>query len=672
MTSLSNNHQITNYEEQLISLSVTKGLDSQEVQSALNLAKTFYYEQYRKNMDPLVLHYIRVAELVLELSSDKSLFYAALLSGAIDSNKIHTTKHSNNWFTDHEARKQNNILDEITEKFGKDTALLIKTVSRLDQITKNSNKRYTELFILRKLLIAISKDVRVLIIRLAIRMDNMRTIDALSTQKQKEYSDETLKVYSPLAEYIGVGRWKRELDDIAFKKNDATTYQFIEQKVYEDKSKYDALLDEIIKETKQILSKNNIHFTNIFGRNKSVSSIYNKFLKYKNDGRVSSLKNFNFKSIKDYVALSIVLDNVELECYRVLGIIHSKYKYSSQDFQDYIAKPKKNGYRSIHTVIKYRGINVEIQIKTSHMHHVNEFGAASHIAYNLAKTKDVTQVQDFSWIQELNQWNQQKTITKYEIKAFTDKIFAITPKGKVIELKKDSTAIDFAYAVHSSVGNRCSGVKVNGNIEKLDYKIQNGDIVEIIVSKNEKLPNTSWLELAKQSSTKSKIRRFLRLHAQNARQENAKNELSVYIQKAIKIDFLHADTSTINYVLGETGCKDINTLYLRIANKHVPKIKILKLLINKLNLPINAEEIEKKPRKRVKKSTKLEKTRIKKEIFFEGIKGLDYKVAKCCYPTENDNIIGIATLRDGLKIHKKSCPNIKEFRKDKILKAYWK
>lgn len=623
----------------LLQIAVSKGFNEKNIQKALDLAFKLHSSTLRKSGEPYIIHPLAVAELILELDIGENAVIAALLHDVLEDCDI----------------TEEQIKAELNPK----VAELVTGVTKINEYADNSLKRYSEIQSLRKFLISFAKDVRVLLIKLADRLHNMRTIDALSPQRQIEYSEETLKVYAPLAEYTGINKWKRELEDIAFQKKSPEIYNKIQELVYEDKAKYESILESLIKEIKLFISKADLPLDKVFGRIKSISSIYNKFLKYLEEGRVNSIDTFNFKTIKDYLALSIVLDASTIECYHALGILHSKFPHSQGDFKDYIAKPRSNGYNSIHTVVKYKNVNIEVQIKTSEMHFINEFGPASHIAYKLSRKRNASLSEEFTWVKELNDWKE-KDEKNYTIKAFSDKIFAISPKGKVVELKKGSTPIDFAYAIHSSVGNRYAGAKANGKIVKLNYEIQNGDIVEILTSKNPKYPNLDWLKTAASPSTRNKIRRYIREQEKELIITHARNDLSKYIDQAIKIDWLHLDSETLNFILNETSCKDIETFYSKIYHGSLPKIEILKLLVKKLNL------------QRAKKLPAKQKQASNSRIIVEGIEDLDYKIAGCCQPKSPDEIIGIVTLRDGLKIHKKNCRELKEYPESRILKANWR
>lgn len=628
--------------------------DLKFIQKAIDEATELHKEQFRRSGDPYILHPLAVAYEIITLDLEEDAVAAALLHDTIEDCDI--TK------------------EVIAERFNPTVALLVEGVTKLDELADNSIQRYTELMNLRKLIISSSSDIRVLLIKLADRLHNMRTISTLNPKKPErkiEYSDETLKVYVPLAEYIGIGKWKKELEDIAFQNREPEIYKLIKDQIEKDQRVYSNILDQLISDLNKVFKGQKLS-VKVYGRIKSVYSTYRKVIKHIEEGKINNPEELNISKIKDLLAASVVLDSDEIDCYKVLGLIHSKFEHLSKDFDDYIAKPKPNGYRAIQTTILYKGNTAEIQIKTTEMHEVNEFGPASHVAYKLSGKRNANASSQFSWIRNLTLWregkkDEVKDENVYKFKAFEDKIFVITPKGKVIELPKDSTPIDFAYLIHSDVGNRFIGAKINGQIGKADTKLQNGDLVEVLTSKNLKRPSAEWIQYALLSSTKQKIRRTLTIHEKEEKIQKGKEIISSYIMKSIKVDWFTIDSGLIRYVLGELGCTDIDQFYQGINFGNISKRDVLKLLIKKLNIQRPEESL----------SSEEEISHIKENIknlggiSVEGMNDLEYKQAGCCMPIEGDAIIGLVTLRDGLKIHRKKCPNIISIEDKRILQAEW-
>lgn len=624
------------------------GYDMEIIKKAVYKGEELHHEQRRKSGEPYYIHPLSVAIEVAELDLGTDAVCAALLHDTIEDCGVNK--------------------NFIEENFNPTVAKLVEGVTKIDALAHNSNKRFTELLNVRKLIISSSEDIRVLLIKLADRLHNMRTINALSIEKQVVYADETLKVYVPLAEYIGIGKWKRELEDIAFRKKESYFYNEIKKKIENDPRVHHHMLETLLKDIEKILVEHQVKPEKTYGRIKSIHSTFNKIYKKVLDGKFSSIEEADISELKDLVAISVVLDTDEIECYKVLGLVHAHFEYVPKDFADYIAKPKANGYRALHTVVKYKESVAEIQIKTAAMHEVNEFGPASHIAYKLSGKKQAQASTQYGWIKNLNLWvDKNADDAKFKVEAFKDQIFAITPKGRVIELKKGATTIDFAYMVHTQVGNRFIGAKVNDSIAKADTLLRNGDVVEILTSKTPKKPSLEWVKFAKLNSTKQKIRHELTVQEKEASLQKGKVDLTEYILKSIKIDWLTLDSSILRFLCGEFGASDIDTFYLGVYYGNIPKKEVLKRLIKKLNIStpdfeqnVAIEKTETEPAKHTRS-----------QISIEGDSDLDYKLAGCCKPIRGDDIVGLVTLRDGLKIHRKVCPQLDVIEEARKLNAKW-
>jgi GTP pyrophosphokinase len=617
--------------------------DLEMIQKGLNEAIELHKTHFRKSGEPYIIHPLSVALEIANLGLGVDSVVAAFLHDTIEDCDIDK--------------------EYISIRFNNTIANLVEGVTKLDELADNSLKRYTELLNVRKLLISASDDIRVLLIKLADRLHNMRTIDGLKPHRQIEYAEETLKVYVPLAEYIGIGKWKRELEDISFRKKEPETYLRIQNAIEEDKRVHDKILDKLLHKINDIvISNDDLDIQKVYGRVKSIFSIYNKIEKQFKEGKLASIEDLDISKIKDLVGISIILNSDEIACYKVLGLVHANFEHSSKDFDDYIARPKKNGYRSLQTTIYFENSTIEVQIKTSAMHDVNEFGPASHLAYKLSGKRNATADNKYSWIKNLNLWKtDENDETKYNLNAFSDKIFVITPRGRVMELPKGATVIDFAYHIHSEVGNNCLGAKINNHIGKVDTVLENGDVVEILTSKSPKKPSLEWINIAFTSSTKSKIRKALTEHEKEFVISKGKEIIREYTLKIIKLEWLTIDSGIIKYVISEFGCKDIDQFYGRIFNNNISKKDVVKVLIKKLN--IQREDTS------VFIETKVKP--IKSDIIIEGEKDLEYKIAGCCKPLKGDEIIGIITLMDGLKIHRKQCPNLKYLDEKRRLEAVW-
>ncbi len=637
--------QTKNLRKQIIDKTIKRGYDLVFIEKAIVEAEQLHAGQLRKSGLPYIVHPFSVALEILELDLGANAVAASLLHDTIEDCNVDK--------------------NYIEKRFNPTVAKLVEGVTKLDEIADNSISRYTELMNLRKFLISSASDIRVLLIKLADRLHNMRTIDSLPPLKQIDYSEETLKVYVPLAEYVGIGKFKRELEDIAFRKKEPEIYKKIKAKIEKDERIHQGILDQLIIDIEKILKSETDYPTEVFGRIKSVHSTYSKLQKKLREGKIFDIEDLEVSKIKDLLGVSIILNSNEIECYRILGIIHAHFEHLPKDFDDYIARPKRNGYRALQTTVVYKEATSEIQIKTSEMHEINEFGPASHLAYKLSGKRNAKISSHYGWVKNLSMWlSGSDDEKKYELSAFEDKIFVITPKGKVVELKKGASPLDFAYAIHSEVGNRFISSKINGQIGKIDATLMNGDVVEVLTSKNSKKPSEEWLKHARMTSTKGKIRRLLFVHERENDITKGKVSISNYINKWIKIDWLTLDSGLLRFVCSELGCADIDNFYIRITSGNIAKKDVLKLLVKKLNL----QRSESLPETKVLPIIDLKS---KTGVFIEGLGDLEYKVAGCCKPIFGDEIIGIVTLRDGLKIHRKRCPKLVIIEESRKLLASW-
>jgi GTP pyrophosphokinase len=641
-----NQDTVEHLKYQILTKAKSRKYDVDFIRKAVDEAISLHDGQLRKSGEPYIIHPLEVALEIIDLDLGTNAVAAALLHDTIEDCHIDS--------------------NYIESRFNATVAKLVEGVTKLDEIADDSISRYTELMNLRKFLISSASDIRVLLIKLADRLHNMRTIDALPPQKQVDYSDETLKVYVPLAEYIGIGKFKRELEDIAFRKREPDLYHLMKETIERDLSVHANVLEELISRIKSILADQKVATESVFGRVKSAHSTYNKLQKRLKEGKISEEERFDVAKIKDLLGLSIILPSNEIECYRVLGIIHAHFEHLPKDFDDYIARPKANGYRALQTTVLYKDITVEIQIKTHEMHDVNEYGPASHIAYKISGKNTARASKQYSWIRNLSLWSTQtepEDETKFALSAFEDKIFVITPKGKVIELAKGASPLDFAYAIHSEVGNKFIGSKINGQIGKIDAVLQNGDVVEILTSKHTKKPSEEWLKYAKMPSTRAKIRKLLFEHERESNIAKGKQIIVDYINRSIKLDWLTFDSGLIRFVCTEMGSPDIDTFYIGIFYGNIAKRDVLKLIVKKLNLQRKDLDEEDIPAP--------EPISSKTGVVIEGMGDLEYKTAGCCKPINGDEIVGIVTLRDGLKIHRKQCPLLAHVEEKRKLEASW-
>ncbi len=641
------NNDIPSLKEELLNICSEKGYDTNLILNSFKEAYKLHEGQIRKSGDPYIVHPLRVAIDTAKLGISEEAVCASLLHDTIEYCNV--------------DKKY------IAERFGWEIATLVDGVTKVDAIADKSLERYAEFDNLRKLIVRSVQDIRILLIKLADRLDNMRTIDALKPEKQQRYGVETLNVYVQLCEYIGIHSWKRELEDIAFFKKDPILYNNIKRVVQEKIKINPSTLDKIIKKVDELIKINNISFPyRIFGRIKSVYSIYNKIHKYIREGKIKEFDLDKINRIKDLIAISVVITGEPKDCYTILGIVHQNLDYLPGEFDDYIAKPKPNGYKSLQTTIQYGHHFVEIQIKTDDMHHYNEFGPASHIAYKLANRKHALANSEYSWTEDLNKWSQG---IDYSINLFDDRIFVITPKGKIIELEKGSTPIDFAYAIHTAVGNNFIRAKVNNAHVKMDHILNNGDIVEIITSKTNKKPSLLWLEIAKMKSTKDKIRTEYRKFAQKEELINiGKIKLDFLLNEHFSLSWKKITSENKEKIIQKLNLDSEETLFVRTAQGWI-KSRTLESIIKEIIIYKDNNNIVKFSKQNKKSTSVTNKTN--KTIIIDGLENCEYNFGKCCKPIFGDEIIAVVTRFSGIKIHRSVCPNIVNLENNQKLNCRW-
>ncbi len=461
--------------------------DTGLIKKAYEFAEAAHTGEKRLSGEPLVNHCLAVAELLAELQMDEKTIAAALLHDVLEKTDI--TKK------------------DLEKEFGKTVAELVDGVTVIKKVKTRTGEKY-EAENLRKLLLATAKDVRVVLIRLAEKLHNLQTIDSLPKEKQKMVINKVFDIYAPLAERLGVRHFKWQLEDLAFKFQNHPEHTRIQNYLAETREEREKYIKKVIESLSTELKKMGIE-AKVFGRPKHFYSIYKKLLKYQKEGETADLGK-----ILDKLAIMILVETVD-DCYKVLGIVHQLFRPLDKEFDDYIANPKPNGYRSIHTtVFGPEGKIVEVQIKTREMHEYNEFGPASHIYYKEAGKREVLPTDRLSWLKNLVAWQEEiKSEKDFEralkIDIFGDRVFVLTPQGDILDLPKGATPIDFAYAVHSEIGHACIGAKVNGKLAPLNHQLKTNQVVEILTSKTKKLPSSDWLKFVKTQTARSQIKKVL-------------------------------------------------------------------------------------------------------------------------------------------------------------------
>lgn len=593
-----------------------------KIRQAYNFAEVAHKGQYRKSGEAYIVHPLNTAIILTTVYADTDTLIAGLLHDTIE---------------DCEVEKE-----ELEEKFGRTVANLVYGVSKLGRINFSTENEYL-IDYYKKIIVGMSEDVRVIIVKLADRLHNMRTLYALPEVKQKKIAKETLEILAPIAHHLGIHKIKSELEDLSLRYLKPDVFYDIAEKLDQTKLERDNTVNEMMQTVTNLLTEHNIPHE-IKGRAKSIYSIYNKLNKGK-----------KFSDIYDLLALRILVDT-EQECYLALGIIHSKFKPIPKRFKDYVAMPKANMYQSLHTtVFGVDGYLFEIQIRTYQMDEVAENGIASHWAYK--EHKDASQMmqntteqklQFFKSIIELNEdkMSSEEFVNSVKDEVLNNNIYCFTPKGDIIELPKGATPIDFAYKVHTRVGETMVGAIVNNSIVPLDYELKNNDIVKINTSKNSKGPSQEWLNIVKSTQTKNKIRTFFTKNEKEIYIERGKDSLEKELRKR-KIaytDFL--TTENINKLLKELKVETLEELYLEIGNgKHAAATVV--------NIIYKKEEEAPKTKKVTSKITDSNS-----DVTVAGIDKVKVNLANCCNPIPGDEIIGYITKGNGISVHRKNCHNL--------------
>lgn len=621
--------------------------DCEDVTKAYHAAEEAHKEQHRVSGEPYILHPLAVAQILADMKIDTTTITAALLHDVVEDTAC--------------------TLEDLRQEFGREVAFLVDGVTKLSRLNYRT-KEDQQLNSMRKMFLAMAKDVRVVVIKLADRLHNMRTLRYMRSDKQKRIAQETLEIFAPLAHRLGIFNIKWELEDLSFRYLEPDKYYDLVDQMKQKRHVREEIVNEAIDVLRKALDDAHIH-CEINGRPKHFYSIYKKMKK----------DNRDLSQVYDLFAIRVIVDDVK-DCYGVLGIVHSLWKPLPYRFKDYIAMPKPNNYQSLHTtVIGTRGQPVEIQIRTWEMHHIAEYGVAAHWRYkegNQTANKDAFD-EKMGWLRNLLEWqdtsNPQEFVNALKLDAFSDEVFVFSPRGDVIDLPQGTIPIDFAYRIHTDVGHRCVGAKINGKIVPLDYRLKNGDIVEIITSKTGK-PSLDWLNIVGSSESRSKIRNWFK---KENREENIEKGLEALERECKR---LNHDWKTLNVGgrLGRVakqmnaGSEDDLAAAVGYGGFAVNTVLIKLLELQKKDLQKQEEQntslvmLEKlKPRKPVKHSGT--------GILVKGEPGLLVRLAKCCSPVPGDPIIGFITRGRGVSVHRADCPNVTHGQSDvdRLIDVEW-
>ena len=626
--------------------------DLELIGRAYDKAKEMHEGQLRKSGEPYLIHPLAVAEILADLGMDEDTIVAGLMHDVVED-----TPYTS---------------EELREEFGEEVELLVDGVTKLGSL-KFESKEQRQAENLRKMFLAMSKDIRVLIIKLADRLHNMRTINYMTEQKMSDKCKETREIYAPLAARLGIYAMKFELEDIALKYLDPEAYYGLVEKVSERKEKREDAIRQVIDEIKEALEDLHIHY-DIMGRSKHFYSIYKK-MKYQHK---------QLDEIFDLTAVRIIVENVR-DCYAVLGIVHTLWTPIPGRFKDYIAMPKPNMYQSLHTtVIGDTGNPFEIQIRTYEMHKIAEYGIAAHWKYKEGITHDKEEVK-LAWLRQTLEWQKDMNDPKefmetLKVDLFASQVFVFTPQGDVIELPAGSTPLDFAFKIHSDIGCKCVGAKVNGKMVTIDHTLENGNIVEIVTSPNAAGPSIDWLKIAKSSTARNKIRQWLKKENKSDAVDRGKDTIDKYVRKKGYEPKDVLKNSFVNRAVKELNLNNQDELYSQLSHGGAFQSKVGTLLFKYYNEE-KQEQMEREQHEQIA-SKEPDERRIKEDrkrrenagIVVEGVDNLMIRIARCCNPVPGDDIIGFITKGRGISVHRTDCPNITslpESEKARFIQVRW-
>ena len=630
--------------------------DVARVRLAYEYAKNSHGDQMRKSGEPYINHPLAVAIILAELEMDKETIMAGLLHDVLEDTKV----------TD----------EEMKENFGEEVLLLVDGVTKLTQLKYSHDKVEVQAENLRKMFLAMAKDIRVIIIKLADRLHNMRTLKYQRPEKQVEIARETLEIYSPIAQRLGISMIKTELDDLALKYMHPDVYKNIAEQINATRFEREAFIARVVKEIKDHLEQSGIK-AEVYGRAKHFFSIYRKMVN----------QNKTIDQIYDLFAVRIIVDNL-MNCYASLGAVSEMYKPVPGRIKDYIAMPKPNMYQSLHnTFIGPDGTPFEIQIRTADMHRTAEFGIAAQWKYKEnqdGKKSNDNEEEKLSWLREILEWQKDFSddnreflgLLKSDLNLFSDNIYAFTPTGDVKALPKGSNLVDFAYSIHSAVGNRMVGGKVNGKLVGIEYEVKNGDRIEILTSQNSKGPSRDWLKIVKSSKAKNKIMQWFKTECKEDNIVRGRELLNMYCK--VK-GFIISDLLKTEYMeacMARYGFKDWDSLLASVGHGSLKEGQV----IGKLR-----ESKQKKDKKNAQSAEAIlatyseqdparRETKNQGSIVVNGVDDVAVHFGKCCAPVPGDEIIGFVTRGRGISIHRTDCINVinmPETDRNRLVEASW-
>lgn len=605
--------------------------ETKTIRDAYEFARAHHAEQLRRSGDEFILHPLGVAHILADMQMDETTLISALLHDVVEDTDI--------------------SLDEIKRRFGPEVAEIIDGVTKLERISfRNREEEQAENF--RKMFVAMARDIRVIIIKLADRLDNMKTIGHLSEDKQREKARETLEIYAPLAHRLGISQLRWQLEDLSFANLHPLRFQEIVEMVNQRRPEREAYVKGVEKNLQAAMRQAHVK-VEISGRVKHYYSIYSKM---KERGK-------QFDEIYDLFAIRMLVNSKE-DCYTAMGIVHSLWQPVPGRIKDYIAKPRFGIYQSLHTtVIGPQGKPLEIQIRTYDMHRTAEFGIAAHWRYKEAQHSQERIRERIAWIKRIVDWQRdlsdpQEFMENLKIDLFQEEVFVFTPQGDVIDLPKGSTPIDFAYSIHTEVGHRCVGAKVNDRLVPLEYNLRNGDIVQIITSNTSPGPSKDWLNIAKAARAKTKIRQWYSRERRHEDVQEGKETLQKALRKAaLPVQKILGSALLLEIAGEDYGFASVEDLYASVGAGKTSAQQIANHVAFRLEPQGGEEEPEPIPTRRRRRPAAYTRG-----VKVEGVENVLVRIAHCCNPVPYDNIIGFVTRGRGVSVHRADCPNARHMR----------
>ena len=632
--------------EQLIEkiLSYNPEADVDKVREAYDYADAHHEGQKRNSGEDYIVHPFNVALILAEMNMDVPTIIAGLLHDTIEDTDV--------------------TYEDVEERFGEEVAILVEGVTKLKMLSYQT-KQEKQAENIRKMVLAMAKDIRVVIVKFADRLHNMRTLEYMTPEKKHDKALETIEIYAPLADRLGMSRVKSELEDLSLRYLDPENYYNLVDMVNRRRSEREALIQSLIDDISKQLKRMGIA-ADINGRPKNFYSIYKKMMK----------KGKTFEEIYDLQAIRILVDDVK-DCYGALGVVHTMYKPIPGRFKDYISMPKQNKYQSLHTtVIDDNGETFEVQIRTWEMHKTAEYGIAAHWKYKEGAKKSTTFDENLTWLRQLLEWQKDlkdpnEFMETLKVDFFADEVFVFTPNGDVINLPDNSTPIDFAYRVHTAVGNTCVGAKINGRIVSLSHKLKNGEIVEVITNKNSE-PSLDWLSIVASPQARTKIKQYFKV---KDRDKNIEKGQAMIEQEAKRLGYRPSEfirDEWMEDVRQRLKFDNLNDLYSQVGYGSMGVRQVTAKL---------EEYAKEEKRKSMADNMSVEDIALQEEtknhrnaggIVVKGIDNVKVRIAKCCTPVPGDEIVGFITMGRGVSIHRSDCINLKNnMNEDRLIPVRW-